>query len=474
MENNEYTNINEKTDGLGTMQSFFKNLTESDQLLPNKSNDSKNFNFLDTSSNTNLVYTHIDISWLFIDNVPRELVQKTVARLLANIPNSNYVNKCIHKFNPNTNKFGISPYDITDIAISASDFRLSWHFTGADGWHKLKVVTQLSENEKHPKEGYIPAIDFSTFEREIAKTMRLEEEHLENRNSDYLYYLQNYDDSNKIRNMNLNHMTIGIHNEIDTAAKNLVEYYKFLQEEKKESFKRNCTFHTNSAHLSTPRKKVGNVTQERKSEIITFPERAKFLESFNPIVSVEGTEYTENGEILPKSYITYIYDKPLEDLSKRIGSVNIPKGYLFVSEPLDGKRESRVYFVPQKEYNSMDVTPGTDKFTNIVVSNLELSPKDFSAKTSGAITIHHTEKESFLDRLQFFITGKMPVLNFRNHEFYQNKIRNLYNIPEFIDLPYHKPRISKSNLADLGLSPTGQVDRTAQETLKNKKISIDR
>ena len=52
MENNEYTNINEKTDGLGTMQSFFKNLTESDQLLPNKSNDSKNFNFFDTSSNT--------------------------------------------------------------------------------------------------------------------------------------------------------------------------------------------------------------------------------------------------------------------------------------------------------------------------------------------------------------------------------------------------------------------------------------
>ena len=89
------------------------------------------------------------------------------------------------------------------------------------------------------------------------------------------------------------------------------------------------------------------------------------------------------------------------------------------------------------------------------------------AKEKGTTTIAHTNSEAYKDKIDLYLHGTrgktMTVL-----KIYQERIRKLYNNPD-LNLPYYVPRVSASDVGDLGISESGKIDRTAQNIIAKSK-----
>lgn len=326
--------------------------------------------------------------------------------------------------------------DINKISIRVSPKNgLSFSFKGADNWSRLQICNAKDYNFK------VPTIDVQKFKNEICKTIASEP------NPDYTPFLNGLDDT------------------LNTACENFINYYKYLKEEKDKNTVYSCV-------VSVPDvpKPVGNGTKRpnnesgeqstRKNEIIPFSERAEILKKQKPIYTINVGERKLNGEIEPNAYSTFVYSNLLD------GIQSPDKGYMFICEPISGERTTRVFYISPEEWKKYQHKNITENFGTILSSKLG-QPLSIFAKEKGTTTIAHTNSEAYKDKIDLYLHGTrgktMTVL-----KIYQERIRKLYNNPD-LNLPYYVPRVSASDVGDLGISESGKIDRTAQNIIAKSK-----
>ena len=177
------------------------------------------------------------------------------------------------------------------------------------------------------------------------------------------------------------------------------------------------------------------------------------LEGNNPKDKVEVMENLEDG-IQEKSYTGFVYKNLLNNIDCK------QNGYLFVCEPVDGDRNTRVFYLDKDSFSKFEKYEKQDKLSEITKHYLEMSNEEFK-KESRCLTLTHTSPETYQERLNFFINGDKGK-SLTNLKEYQQKLKYLYS-NEQIMLPYYKPKTS----LDIGniVSKAKNIDRTAQQEI---------
>lgn len=432
--------MSQKNEGFEMFRKYFINLEDKDILLKND-ND----------------IPYINISWIFTESLDRTIIQKTLANIMKN-NNPKYEEKSRHK--------NRRPEDISDIEVfTYPDGNMYLQFIGADGWSKLKITDKIPENYRTR----IPTITLDTFEKEIQKTLKSSVIHGLRYNAGLsttqFEQIINFFNSKHLGVQNLSQVEqTGIHLALDNAFKNLTNYYQYLIKQKKEHETHTCTIQQREDSQTTPRQHRGETAPDRRFPVIPFNLRSSFLQNLNPTAIIEVSEYTKTGEIIPNAYTTYVFKQALSQIKQQ------QDGYLFVSEPLDGTRETRLFFLSQQKFDDFTVEKGQDKYAEIVRHHLEMSQKEFTG--DGTAKLSHTDPQTYSDRINFFVQGVKAASLASNLKSYQSRLQTLYSNDSLL-LPYYTPRptYTKSQIANIGINDKGTIDRTAQTTLEQQKDS---
>ncbi|MBO5349556.1 MAG: hypothetical protein J6A89_07050 [Clostridia bacterium] len=461
-----------KNDGFQLLKDFFANLDSKDVLLKTKQG---------------ILYA--DMSWLFTDLINREIIKKTLANIMQN-NNPNYNRRC--------NYLEKRPEDISTIKFLQTDTgELLLQFAGADNWTVLNITDNdaLASSQKLPtitldkfaqkiQQTFDDSKEASILEalaeklkltppqiKEIATIFKQQSSEPEQQSQDSKQQSPEQKKSAFLQKAQSSAAKVsqeGIHVALSDAFKNFTKYYQYLIKNRKEHSVHSCTI-SQRKDIMSPSGGVHQAhpnTYERKSEIIPFSQRAGILESFHPTSTIEVTERTEEGEVHPNAYMGYVYTDTLSDI--RDNNPELPDGYLFIYEPLDGTRETRLCFISNEQFENFQTKPGKDKLSELAKLHLEMSSKEFS-KSPGCARLNHGALKTYSGRLGFYINGTNSPDLANNLKFYKGKLSNLYNAPD-LKLPYYneRPKYSPSQVADIGVSPKGRVDRTAQQKTQDK------
>ena len=96
-------------------------------------------------------------------------------------------------------------------------------------------------------------------------------------------------------------LIMGIKSAFSQSFENFVDYYQYLFNEKQEAQKHKCTIQPRQ-DVGGKKRRAGLPPTERKSPIIEFTERDRFLNGKNPELLVEVQEMLKDGTIIPNSY----------------------------------------------------------------------------------------------------------------------------------------------------------------------------
>lgn len=425
--------------GLEILNDFFYNLPD------------KQIFFKDRFGSNN-----IDLSWIYTESIPRAIIQKTIARLLQEHsikaqqnrqswqpPRKTYYELCDEKRVMKSKEDGINgvnPCSISTLSITATPQRTSLVVLGADGWSKIRITDKIYENEF--KE--IPCILFEDFEKEICKTIVSEQ------NPDYTPFLK------------------GIHSLVDDSFRNLVEYYKYLIQQKKVHSTYDIIIDAPDTSTSTPRKSQNkNPNQnpdhphapiERKSDIIPIAQRSAFLDDLKPDLYVDVAQKQPDGTIIPRAYTCYVYSRFLNDT--QIESKK--PGYVLISEPLSGDKYTKVSYVTEEELSEQSKGSTHSQLQQYAIKVLEQNREDFLEQ--NGILLSHTDLDGFIDKINFYLNGTKGQ-SITSPGVYLERLRKLYKNQD-ISLPYYTPRISAKQIGELGNGGTGRVDRSAQRAVE--------
>lgn len=367
----------------------------------------------------------IDFEWMYSELVNREDVKKAIANIMSR-NNSKYVE--------NSERIHKRPEDIEGFSVVRKNGEIFLNVVGADNYSMLNIYNQGSI--EYEKDDRYNKILFDDLNAEILNVISEDKD---------------LDEQQKKL------MLIGIEESTNEAFGNIVEYYKYLSELYKESKEHICTI---SPRADEKNKNIKpnpqpNKIRPRKNDVIPFYLRNQILERNNPCEKVSVAENTVDGEVISNAYTAYVYKTPL----KGIGQPQ--DGYLFVCEPSDGDRSTRVMYLSKKDYDEFEKDKKQDKLAAIVQKYLEMSLSEFNQE-NGTLTLSHTSLENYAERLNFFIKGEkgksLTVLKEA-----QERMRKLYKNPE-IKLPYYRQRTSL-DIALIG-SEARQIDRTAQNEIE--------
>ena len=183
------------------------------------------------------------------------------------------------------------------------------------------------------------------------------------------------------------------------AAENFIEYYKYLMKQKER--------HEGKSLEGAIQQRVGKglrggntgkIRDPRKSEIYDFDERAQILEEMEPDQTITIDKVEDDNTVSKFAYTTYVYKNPRDR-----------QGYLFVAEPLEGNHNTRMRFVPQAEYDALQVSQGKNKLVDLAESFLEMSDSEFTGSKFSK-KFKHTSIESLRARYRRVILGeRMPT-----------------------------------------------------------------
>lgn len=367
----------------------------------------------------------IDFEWMYSELVNREDVKKAIANIMSR-NNSKYIE--------NSQRMKRRPEDIEGFSVVRKNGEIFLSVVGADNYSMLKIYKQGSL--EYEKENRYHKILFDDLNNEILNVIS-----------------EDKDLDEKQKKL----MLIGIEEATNEAFGNIVEYYKYLSKLYKESKEHICTI---SPRTDEKNKKIKPNPQPKKSytrknDIIPFYLREKMLESNHPYAKVSVAENTSNGEVISNAYTAYVYKKMLKGIDQ------VQEGYLFVCEPSDGDRSTKIMYLNEKDYDEFEKDKKQDKLAAIVQKYLEMSQGEFFQET-GTLMLSHTNLESYAERLNFFINGEKGKSLTALKEM-QERMKQLYKNPE-IKLPYYKQR----NSLDIALigSEAIQIDRTAQNEIE--------
>ena len=367
----------------------------------------------------------IDFSWIYSKLIDREDLKKAIANIMEK-NNPRYAQNARYKYNK-------KPEDIDGFEVIRQDGDIMLGFLGADNYTVLDVYNK--DNEAFRKPNRFNKVLISDINNELVKVIS---------------------GSKEVSEKQARVMLVGIEQAQEEIFENLADYYQYLSEEKKESQKHKCVIEQRTDFNTRPY--IPNINPNskipRKNDIIPFGERKEILEKNNPITQVEVAEIGVNGTIDEKSYIAYVYTGTLKDIEQ------IQDGYMFVCEPNDGDRNTRIMYLTKDEYNEFGKSKKQDKVSAIVQHYLEMSTDEF-CKEEGCAVLSHTNLDNYEERLQFFINGTKGK-SLTNLSAYEDKMKRIYQ-NDSIHLPYYKRRKSM----DLGIigSSARRMDKTAQHSI---------
>ncbi len=404
----------------------------------------------------------ISMEWLYSENLSTNVVNKTIARIMQN-NNPNYNARSRHKYEQNFSKYKsnglytkISPTDkVMEYVVKSAPNNIEGfsmfettegcvlQFLGADNWTRLDLYDSLPSNYN----SIVPALSLEDFEIELLKTLQID--------------MDNPDQRKLAEN--------SVHTGLNEMFSNTAEYYKYLLKIKEEHSKHTCVVDPDD--LSKPisrsarEKDLSNNTAERTSNLLSLQERRNFLEQLNPIERISVV----NSKGVP-THITYMYKDPLKQINQT------QNGFLFISEPLDSDKMTRLFYISEDEFNFFAVDKNTDRISKIVESFMKVPTIEYSGPQR--VLLNHTLKSTtarsknsnennlstYFERLSFFLNGQNSAMVKRNTDYYIQRLRNLYSSNK-IELPYYKPRknLTIHELADIAASgKKGSVDRSAQ------------
>lgn len=256
-------------------------------------------------------------------------------------------------------------------------------------------------------------------------------------------------------------IVVGLEKAFDDACGNLLNYYKYLLQARAEHAKREGIISQRSDTTTHNRTGETQIRVPRQSELIEFEERKSFLEGMNPNVKITINEADKDENLYP-AYSVYMYKGNLLKDSE-----NTKDGYLFIAEPINGDRGTRIFYFSEKEFEEYAVEQGEDKITNIVKEYLEMSKKEFTSKEKGTCILVHTDMETYKQRLAFYKNATKSE-SLTNLKTYLKTMSRLYG--EEISLPYYRPKTlsdierltSGVHQLDTGYRGKGKEDPTNQ------------
>ena len=195
---------------------------------------------------------------------------------------------------------------------------------------------------------------------------------------------------------------------LNEMAINFGEYYKWLQEEKKEIENENKEvegpIETMGGLVELRPDEVGpraakgdSESRERKSDIYTFEQRDTLFRELKPIRIISFDTRDEEGRLIRGAYTCYVYKHNEEDKNK---------GYFMISEPESGDKETRTVYVTEQEIKEMKEGKENNEFWNSLAREyIEMTRKEFSQK-DGTYTFRHcVDLESYKLKMEALIKG---------------------------------------------------------------------
>jgi len=238
---------------------------------------------------------------------------------------------------------------------------------------------------------------------------------------------------------------VGVKKAFDDAAENLLEYYKYMLEEKEKhtvfegAIKQRVDEGKKNKHPK-PR-----IDKERKNPLIDFQKRKEFLENQKPKYKIKIFEKDEKGITVPGYFVCVYNDGLLQDIGKK------DDGYLFIAEPIEPDRRTRVFYLSKEEFEKIKEGNDGDKCLKIAEEYLSMSTNEFESQKKGTIPIVHTEEEAYKERILFYknATKAKSLTNLKASKKYLEK---LYG--RSITLPYYTPKTG-SDIGKIGAQAKG-------------------
>lgn len=422
---------------LTILKGYFEKLEENDVLMKEGKNP------------------YIPIEWMFSETLDRTIFQEAIANIMK-------------KKNPAYKKraefLKRDPNQISHFRISIFEGQIKLQAIGQDDWTKINIVENKDEKEEQNGVKYIPNITIEELEKEILEV-------LNGKNLEKIlakvYANESQKESitsNLIKadypsdKINL----LGIKESLKEISHNLIEYYQYLIDHKKSNEVYSTTIKQRSDEKDIKKSRGGTATP-RLNPIIPFIERNKILDSMNPKNTVNVNEVDEDGNIIHNSYIAYIYDEALPTQDNK-------NGIIFICEPLEGNRRTRIIYLTKEEYENFKTTEDKPKAISIVEKYIEMSEEEFR-REEGTQIINHLELEQYKEKIEFFLNGEISENKSikKNATYYYDKIEELYK--RNLSLVKRKPRknIDPDSIKNLTkVIPFSKIDKQAIEETKIK------
>ena len=229
--------------------------------MENKFEELKNY-FLNLGLDDVLIKSNgrsfIDMSWVFTELIDRELIKRAIANIMKE-NNKDYGEKCRY--------LGKDPNDIEGFEIIRDNGRLIFQAQGADNWSKLNITDDILEKDKKIK---IKTITYSQLRDEIMKVLN----------------------NKQLDEANAKLVLAGIKSAFYQACGNLLDYYKYLLEQKRENSKHVCIINQKRDEGGSKSKPKGK-SQPRLSELIEYSKREGLLKRLGPNAEIDVKEVEE-------------------------------------------------------------------------------------------------------------------------------------------------------------------------------------
>lgn len=337
---------------------------------------------------------YIDIGWLFSNLLGIEILKEAIA---------------------NTMKKASLASKIKGFAIIINGDNVMLQVDA--GWKKINI--ELDPSIKSPDRNNIQRIELDTLENQIVKVLnekkisKIIDLQSSDMSDEQIEQLKNIFDEPNGKKVTLQ----GVKDAIDDTFNNLVDYYKYLEELKKDSEKADTIRIEVNHNSDTNTYRGQNVSPspkhtKRVNPFTAFDERERILNDANRglIKKIIIDEKCEDGEVHEKSYVGYVYNN-----FTRKGCTD--NGYLFVFEDPSGDRSTRIVYLSQEKFTQFKVEDGKDRCAEIAKRYLEMSRKEFS-EANETITLLHGS--TFIDRLTYIFEGDKTKAIGKDTKFFNN------------------------------------------------------
>lgn len=368
----------------------------------------------------------INIDWLYSQGLNRKDIMKVMTKTLMQ-KNPSYEEQTIYKKRePKTLTYFIIKKD-----ARTGEIRLD--IEGKDDFtkfsigkeHKEKPILQISEEEFINKllyniENRDMATQRSNLQEDVADAIRKFSQYID---SDYVrkaldgrmdileQFLEDRDIDFRYGAKKREQVRTETRESLQDMSKNLGQYYRYLCEEKTkqdngETEENDKTAprvinggiidreHGTEIRRSSSRPNIGG--RQRVSDIYEFDDRRKIFEedvSNKPERIIKYDSIDENGDTIPNTHRTYIYNSPMGE-----------EGYLIISEPLSGDQETRAIYLKSLPFIEEEIEDDESwkKLANLYLNE---SGEEFKSE-KYTYTFRHTSLERYSKVMKAIIDGE--------------------------------------------------------------------